>query len=37
MFFDDPELLFGLPLLVLGGLGMLVALGAVVAYWIRPS
>lgn len=37
VFFDDPELLFGLPFLALGALGALVAIGALVAYWIRPT
>lgn len=37
MFFEDPELLFGVPLLILGVAGVLLALGAMVAYWIKPS
>jgi hypothetical protein len=34
---EDPALLIGVPLLVLGGLGMLVVVGALVSYWIRPT
>jgi hypothetical protein len=34
---EDPALLIGVPFLVLGGLGALVALGALVSYWIRPT
>lgn len=36
-FWENPELLFGYPFLVLGVLGLLLSLGALVAYWIRPS
>lgn len=36
-FWEDPALLVGIPLMVLGGLGAIVALGALVSYWIRPS
>ena len=34
---EDPALLVGVPLLALGGLGAMIALGALVAYWIRPA
>ena len=37
MFFEDPALLVGLPMLVLGIAGVLLALGALVSYWIKPS
>lgn len=37
MFFEDPELLVGLPMLVLGFGGVALALGALVSYWIKPS
>jgi hypothetical protein len=37
MFFEDPALLIGVPMLVLGIVGMAVALGAVVSFWIKPS
>jgi len=36
-FFEDPEMLIGWPLIVLGAVGMLIAVGAMVAYWIKPS
>jgi hypothetical protein len=34
---EDLALLVGTPLLVLSGLGVIVALGTLVAYWIRPA
>ena len=37
MFFEDPALLVGLPMLLLGIVGMTVAVGAFVSYWIKPS
>ena len=37
MFFEDPELLVGLPTLVLGIAGAMLALRALVSYWIKPS
>lgn len=37
MFFEDPALLIGLPLAVLGIAGAVIALGAMVSYWIKPS
>lgn len=37
MFFEDPALLVGLPMLVLGICGIAIALGALVSYWIKPS
>ena len=35
MFFEDPALLVGLPMLVLGIGGIAMALGALVSYWIK--
>ncbi len=37
MFFEDPALLIGVPMLLLGIVGMAVALGAAVSFWIKPS
>jgi hypothetical protein len=37
MFFEDPSLLVGLPMLALGIAGVVVAVGALVSYWIKPS
>ncbi len=37
MFFEDPALLIGAPLLVLGIVGAVVMLGTFVSYWIKPS
>ena len=37
MFFEDPALLIGIPLLVFGVMGALVAVSAMVSYWIKPS
>ena len=37
MFFEDPALLVGVPLLVLGIVGAALMLGAFVSYWIKPS
>ena len=37
MFFEDPALLVGLPMLLLGIAGMAVAVSAFVSYWIKPS
>lgn len=37
MFFEDPALLIGVPMFVLGIVGMAVALGAAVSLWIKPS
>ena len=37
MFFEDPALLIGVPMLVLGVCGVGIALGAFVSYWLRPS
>ncbi len=34
---EDPALLIGVPLIVLGGFGSIVVLGALFSYWIRPS
>jgi hypothetical protein len=36
-FFENPALLFGVPLLVLGLGGTALALGAMVSYWAKPS
>lgn len=36
-FFEDPALLVGLPFLVIGALGVLVAIGAWLAYLTKPS
>ena len=36
-FFENPELLFGSPFLVLGVVGIVVALGVLVMYWINPN
>ena len=36
-FFENPELLFGSPFLVLGAVGIVVTLGALVMYWINPN
>jgi len=36
-FFENPEMLLGAPLLVLGALGIVVALGALFMYWINPT
>ncbi len=37
MFFEDPAVLAGLPMLVLGIASVTLALGALVSYWIKPS
>ena len=37
MFFEDPALLAGLPMLVLGIAGAMLAQRALVSYWIKPS
>jgi len=37
MFFEDPALLVGLPMLVLGIAGAMLSLGSLVRYWIKPS
>jgi hypothetical protein len=37
MFFEDPALLVGLPMLLLGFVGITVAVGAFVSYWAKPS
>ena len=37
MFFEDPALLVGLPMLLLGIGGIAIAAGAFVRYWLRPS
>ena len=37
MFFEDPALLVGIPLLAIGVAGAVVALGTLVRYWISPS
>ena len=37
MFFEDPALLVGVPMLLLGIGGMALALGTAVSYWIKPS
>jgi hypothetical protein len=37
MFFEDPALLIGVPLLIVGVLGGLLMLGTFVSYWIKPS
>jgi hypothetical protein len=37
MFFEDPALLVGLPMLALGIGGAMLALGALVSYWIKQS
>jgi hypothetical protein len=36
-FFENPELLLGAPMLVLGALGIAVALGVAFMYWINPT
>lgn len=36
-FWEDPALLVGIPLLVAGALGSVLVLGALVAYWLKPS
>ena len=35
-FFENPELLFGSPFLVIGAVGVVVALLAMFMYWINP-
>ena len=37
MFFEDPALLVGLPMLLVGIAGVILALGALVSHWIKPS
>ncbi len=37
MFFEDPALLIGVPMLLLGIVGMALALATAVSYWIKPS
>lgn len=36
MFFEDPALLVGIPLLVIGVGGLLLAAGALFSYWLKP-
>lgn len=36
MFFNDPSQLVGIPLLVIGVAGVLVAVAAMFAYWVKP-
>lgn len=36
MSFEDPALLVGLPMLVLGIAGAMLALGSLVSHWIKP-
>ena len=36
-FFENPEILFGSPLLALGVVGVVIALAAMVMYWINPN
>jgi hypothetical protein len=36
-FFENPALLFGVPLLALGLVGIAVALAAMASYWAKPS
>ncbi len=36
-FLENPELLLGAPLLALGMLGIVIALGVAVMYWINPT
>ena len=37
MFFEDPALLVGLPMLAFGVVGLSVAVGAMVSYWMKPA
>jgi hypothetical protein len=36
-FFENPEMLFGSPLLVLGIVGVVIALLAMFMYWVNPT
>ena len=36
-FFEDPALLVGLPLLVLGAMGIFLVVSALVAAWAKPE
>jgi hypothetical protein len=36
LFFEDPALLVGIPLLVVGVTGVVVAAAVMVAYWAKP-
>ena len=36
-FFENPEVLFGSPFLVIGVAGVVIALGALFMYWINPN
>ena len=36
-FFENPELLFGYPLLVLGVVGITIAILALLMYWVNPT
>ncbi len=37
MFFEDPALLVGIPLALFGVMGALIAISAMISYWIKPS
>ncbi len=37
MFFENPALLFGIPLLALGLAGAGLALSAMLSYWVKPA
>lgn len=37
MFFEDPALLIGLPMLAFGVGGLAIAIGALVSHWIKPA
>lgn len=36
-FLENPELLFGSPFVVIGIVGLVIALGVVLMYWINPN
>jgi hypothetical protein len=36
-FFENPEILFGSPMLALGVVGVVIALAAMLMYWINPN
>ncbi len=36
-FFENPEMLLGSPFLIIGAVGLIVAVGVVLMYWINPN
>jgi hypothetical protein len=36
-FFENPELLLGSPFLVIGFVGLVIALAAMFMYWVNPN